>query len=85
VARGSQPRAWSFVKAGLLKTGPRSPSGFCFREGEEPVAVRATDDLDGRLAAHRAGRGSPLVAAAVRAGPRPGGSKMAKDKRTLSD
>jgi hypothetical protein len=25
-----------------------------------------TDDLEGRLAAHRAGRGSPLVAAAVR-------------------
>ena len=27
-----------------------------------------TDDLEGRLAAHRAGRGSPLVAAAVRDG-----------------
>lgn len=27
-----------------------------------------TNDLEARLAAHRAGRGSPLVAAAVRAG-----------------
>ena len=27
-----------------------------------------TDDLEGRLAGHRAGRGSPLVAAAVRDG-----------------
>ena len=33
-----------------------------------PLSLGYTDNLEARLAAHRAGRGSPLVAAAVRAG-----------------